>query len=316
MPETSNPDVPVVTAALVSETPVTPGQLLRAARLKSGVHLAVLSVTLKVPVKELEALEADQVDPAKGAVFVRALASSVCRQLRMDPAPVLALLPQGAQHLPPQRSVSPMSSSSRALGSRSISSTRPHARQATILVAVMLLLTAALIWLPGPSEWAWLDQLPRFSKAEPAVVTASEPVFMAPSAAVVEPMTSASDQAVSQAAQVMVSVASQASSPSASASASTASVAFALPTGLTPNVSSSELVFSASEPSWIEVRDAGKQVLWSGVLSAGEKKQIQNALPLNVVVGRAQGVTLTVRGQPFDLKPHTQVTVARFELKP
>jgi cytoskeleton protein RodZ len=314
MPETSNPDVPVVAAALVSETPVTPGQLLRAARLKSGVHLAVLSVTLKVPVKELEALEADQVDPTKGAVFVRALASSVCRQLRMDPAPVLALLPQGVQHLPPQRSVSPMSSSSRALGSRSISSTRPHARQATILVAVMLLLTAALIWLPGPSEWAWLDQLPRFSKAEPAVGTASEPVFMVPSGAVFEPMTSASDQAVSQAAQVMVSVASQASSPSSSAS--TASVAFALPTGLTSNVSPSELVFSASEPSWIEVRDAGKQVLWSGVLSAGEKKQIQNALPLNVVVGRAQGVTLTVRGQPFDLKPHTQVTVARFELKP
>jgi cytoskeleton protein RodZ len=26
-------------------------------------------------------------------------------------------------------------------------------------------------------------------------------------------------------------------------------------------------------------------------------------------------VTATLRGQPFDLKPHTQVTVARFEVK-
>lgn len=314
MPETSNPDVPVVAAALVSETPVTPGQLLRAARLKSGVHLAVLSVTLKVPVKELEALEADQVDPTKGAAFVRALASSVCRQLRMDPAPVLALLPQGVQHLPPQRSVSPMSSSSRALGSRSISSTRPHARQATILVAVMLLLTAALIWLPGPSEWAWLDQLPRFSKAESAVGAASEPVFMVASGAVVEPMTSASDQAVSQAAQVMVSVAGQASSPSTLAVP--AAAASTVPASMTPAVGSAELVFTASEPSWIEVRDASKLVIWSGVLSAGDKKQLQQTGPLNVVIGRAQGVILTVRGQPFDLKPHTQVTVARFELKP
>ena len=34
-----------------------------------------------------------------------------------------------------------------------------------------------------------------------------------------------------------------------------------------------------------------------------------------VVIGRAQAVNVTLRGQPFDLKPHTQVTVARFEVK-
>ena len=44
-----------------SEPPVlavTAGQLLRKARLKAGIHLAVLSITLKVPVRQLEALEA------------------------------------------------------------------------------------------------------------------------------------------------------------------------------------------------------------------------------------------------------------------
>ena len=34
----------------------TAGQLLREARQKAGIHLAVLSVTLKVPVRQLEAL--------------------------------------------------------------------------------------------------------------------------------------------------------------------------------------------------------------------------------------------------------------------
>jgi cytoskeleton protein RodZ len=38
-------------------------------------------------------------------------------------------------------------------------------------------------------------------------------------------------------------------------------------------------------------------------------------LPVSVVVGRAQVVSATLRGQAFDLKPHTQVTVARFEVK-
>ena len=58
----------------------TAGQLLRQARQKTGMHLAVLSVTLKVPVRQLEALEADELDPGKGPVFYRGLASSMCRQ--------------------------------------------------------------------------------------------------------------------------------------------------------------------------------------------------------------------------------------------
>jgi hypothetical protein len=86
--------VSLVPSAEAVVRPQTAGQLLREARLKAGVHLAVLSVTLKVPVRQLEALEADQLDLAKGAVFLRGLASSVCRHLNTDPAPILALLPQ------------------------------------------------------------------------------------------------------------------------------------------------------------------------------------------------------------------------------
>jgi len=78
------------------ETPpiLTAGQLLREARLKAGLHVAVLSVNLKVPVRQLEALEANEFDADKGPVFYRGLAASVCRQLNLDSAPVLALLPR------------------------------------------------------------------------------------------------------------------------------------------------------------------------------------------------------------------------------
>ena len=78
---------------------------------------------------------------------------------------------------------------------------------------------------------------------------------------------------------------------------------------------SPEWVFSASGDSWLEVRNAQKAVVWSGVVKAGESTRIQSPLPVSVVVGRAQVVTATLRGQAFDLKPHTQVTVARFEVK-
>ena len=75
---------------------VTAGTLLRRAREAAGLHVAALAVSLKVPVRKLEALESDRYDLLPDAVFVRALASSVCRTLKIDPQPVLDRLPQTA----------------------------------------------------------------------------------------------------------------------------------------------------------------------------------------------------------------------------
>lgn len=72
---------------------LTAGQMMRNARESAGLHVAALAVSMKIPVKKLEALEADRLDLLHDAVFVRALASSVCRSLKIDPAPVLNKLP-------------------------------------------------------------------------------------------------------------------------------------------------------------------------------------------------------------------------------
>ena len=70
------------------------GALLRAARERQGLHLAALAAQLKVAPRKLEALEADRYDELPDATFVRALAASMCRVLKIDPAPVLERLPQ------------------------------------------------------------------------------------------------------------------------------------------------------------------------------------------------------------------------------
>jgi len=69
------------------------GAMIRRAREAAGLHVAALAVSMKIPVKKLEALEADKLDLLHDAVFVRALAASVCRALKVDPAPVLGKLP-------------------------------------------------------------------------------------------------------------------------------------------------------------------------------------------------------------------------------
>lgn len=72
----------------------SPGELLRVARETAGVHIAALAGALKVPVSKLEALESDNFSALSDAVFARALASSICRILDLDPVPVLKLMPK------------------------------------------------------------------------------------------------------------------------------------------------------------------------------------------------------------------------------
>ena len=66
-----------------------------------GKTVVVFDTTLRdgeqspgATLNELEALEIGELSSLSGPVFVRALASSVCRHLKMDPTEVLALLPQ------------------------------------------------------------------------------------------------------------------------------------------------------------------------------------------------------------------------------
>ena len=288
----------------------TAGQLLRQARQKTGMHLAVLSVTLKVPVRQLEALEADELDPGKGPVFYRGLASSVCRHLQTDAAPILALLTQSTAQLKPLgRSVEPFETE----GSLGISSI-PWGRMASSKVfwgaALMVLLTGAFLWLPAPSQWAWMDDIKSLMADEVISQEVIEPIVVTPALVLgtPTPLTDAPTTAAAAAPSVAAATASAPVKPTPAAQP-TSSVA------VTPFDPGPEWVFSATADSWLEVRNAQKAVVWSGVVKAGESARIQSPLPVSVVVGRAQVVTATLRGQPFDLKPHTQVAVARFEVK-
>ena len=71
----------------------TPGALLRQYREDHGLALDVLAQALRVAPAKLEALEANQLEVLPDAMFARALTLAVCRQLKVDAAPVLALLP-------------------------------------------------------------------------------------------------------------------------------------------------------------------------------------------------------------------------------
>lgn len=80
-----------ITTSLTPST--TAGALLRQYREAQGFKIDVLAQALRVSASKLQALENDSLDELPDAMFARALTLAVCRQLKTDAAPVLALLP-------------------------------------------------------------------------------------------------------------------------------------------------------------------------------------------------------------------------------
>ena len=308
MPDNTNADSSLLMPEGAFVAPPTAGALLKAARQQAGVHLAVLSVNLKVPVRQLEALEADQHPAEQSPVFARALAASMCRQLRVDPAPILALMPMSANYLEPHGSVRQALAAPVELGRvRRASVDVPS--KAWWAAGAMMVLIAVLIWAPHPSQWSWLHAVtaavaPPESKPEPVTNIATAAAEAAPQNA-----TKINDPSltVGQGGQVLLPLVI----PGTAGMPATASVP-----ALTSAAPVPELLFNAINTSWIEVRDSQNQLLWNGVLNTGDSKRLQAPQPVSVVVGRADAIQVSFKDQPVDLNPHTKVNVARFEVKP
>jgi cytoskeleton protein RodZ len=67
--------------------------MLRQAREAKGIPIDFLASVLRVPVERLQALEEERLQDLPDLTFARALAQSLCRQLKIDSAPVLAAMP-------------------------------------------------------------------------------------------------------------------------------------------------------------------------------------------------------------------------------
>jgi cytoskeleton protein RodZ len=78
---------------------------------------------------------------------------------------------------------------------------------------------------------------------------------------------------------------------------------------------SKRLVFNFDQEAWVEVKDAEGKVVFSQLSPAGASRSVSGKAPLSFVVGNAHHVKLRVDDQPFDLKPHIGVTVARFSVQ-
>ena len=267
--------------------PDSAGSLLRRAREAEGLHIAALAVVLKVPVKKIEALEADRLHELPDIVFVRALASSVCRALKIAPGPILALLPLGSQ--PKLKAVETGTQASyRVKGLRSEHRfwdqlSRPYGLAIFLLV---IGLAALIFWPVKPGSVMLAVSLPAVAEsAVPVPPTAELPL---PLPVAVPPPVLDADPTVGAAAKAIVA-----------GSGST--------TGI--------LLLQARGASWVEVTDAKGVIHLRKTMSQGEVQGVSGALPMAVVLGRAGVMAVRIRDVPFDLGAVSKDNVARFEVK-
>lgn len=319
---------------------LSPGAMLRQAREASGLHIAALAVSMKVPVKKLEALEADRFDQLPDAVFVRALASAMCRALKVDAAPILDKLPQ--------TQVPRLDTEQRAINTpfRTPSEvTRPMAlpsfvRQPAVLAVLSLLLAAlGVTFWPQGNDSTTVADVPAMQPAaalpsQPETIPSAVPMNAAPAnaavAAATTPVQDANGKAVgapeiiaapqaaapavastSTAAPVAIAAPSVAAVPATAQAVST--VVAGKPAGAAPGAG--VVVFRTKGASWISVTDAQGVLQLRKTLQAGESAEAGGALPLIVTVGKVDVTTVEVRGKPFNMSELAKDNVARFEVK-
>ena len=284
---------------------LTAGGMLREAREAHGLHIDVVAAALKVPTKKLQALEDDDIDSLPDPVFARALAASVCRALRVDPAPVLAKLP-GALRPGLADADQTISSSFRSGAPRSGRGGGLPSRAVLIVVALLLVAAALMFWLPQGVFGRLSASLSGTPAVDAAINSSSETVVTAPAGTVLESVPTPSLGGTTATAPLTAAIVA----PAATAASAAADAAAAAPA--TEDV----LAFTARTESWITVNETGGRQLLRRTLKAGETVGLSGKLPMSVVIGRASGIDVKVRGKAFELAPVTgSGGVARFEVK-
>jgi cytoskeleton protein RodZ len=295
------------TGAAPGALPNTAGGLIRQARQAQGLHIAALAAAIKVVPRKLEFLESDQFDKLPDATFTRALAQTVCRTLKIDATPILALLPPPSGHRLDHVGGGLNAPFRERPGRMEPKEWTSVANPALWLAGLLVVGALAVYALPA----GWLP----FPAA--AVTRGHAPVSDAPPMAATTGAASVAAAASEPLRSDIASPAAPATSPAAlesSASASSPDTALANmgndappPPGI--------LQLRASAQSWVEVTDARGQSLIARVLQPGEEVGLDGVIPLKVRIGNAGATQVVFRGDPIELPGYTRDNVARFELK-
>lgn len=272
----------------------TVGSLLHDERLKQGLTLEMLSVDTRISLRNLEAIEADQLGHFTSPFFYKSFVKQFAKALQMDGADLANLLESQATAIPPppvpgeDMRPHPKVPALRQAGKRSVAR---WAVQAASLLIVLIGCSGVYAWWESARGAAPTTSLP--TKASPAPNRSLPPAT---------PAVKSQDTA-----NAVPDSPSTASKPDSSAPQSeVAARPDANPTGTI------HLELAAVERSWVSVVSDGKSI-FSGILDPEQTKVFDGRQTARIKAGNAGGVHIVFNGRVIGaLGPRGQVRTAVF----
>jgi len=256
------------------------GRRLAAERERLGLSIDDIAARLRLNPKQVQAIESESLPPLP-TPFLRGFVRNYAKELKLDPAPVLAEL--DARISPPVEQ--PEHESATSSGSRA--ALGEHFSKRLVLGGVIgaLVVFALIGWFASTSQ--------------PSETTATAPntvPMIAPAPAPLQPAAEAAPAI--DTAQPPIPEPEVANTPAAP-----------------PAAASEPLHLVFREQSWVEVTQADGRIVHSQINEAGTEQRIDGKVPLRLVIGNASAVSVEYKGAPVDLKPVTSVdNVARITL--
>lgn len=260
------------------------GSTLRTVREQRGLSIADVAATIKFSPRQIEALETDDYAQLAGATFLRGMLRSYAKLLHLEDAPLFALL---EPYAPQVKVVEPIPVDT-GMAMPLPAGTHRYAqylKPALLFLAGVAVVVATYLYWPEKST---------STAALPAARTPAETASVLPVAQPASP--------------ALLSV------PDASGSAQVLP-APPLLSNVVTTANAQQLVFSFEGKSWVEVKDASKQVIFAQNNLPGARQVVSGKPPFEIVVGNAPAVKLLFGERPVDLVPHTRVDVARLTVE-
>jgi cytoskeleton protein RodZ len=277
------------------------GAILRRARESAGWSIDLVSQQLKLAPRQVQALEEDDFAQLPGRTFVRGFMRNYARLLHLDADALLSALPESTAA--PSLDRPTLTPTTRTMGDLpSEAPPKPSSARWAIPLALVAIVAIALAYEFGRPL---LDR----GKGDPAGrnPAASQKAAPAPASAVAPAAVPALPAAETP--LVAAPAAVPAAAPPETANSEPPTIVAPIAPG-----TETPLVFVFRGTSWLEVRDAKGTIVLSTMGYPGATHAVGGAFPLDVVLGNAEVVMVTLRGTQFDTTPYVKQNVAKFRI--
>ncbi|WP_239323727.1 RodZ domain-containing protein [Snodgrassella gandavensis] len=273
---------------------VTLGTILAQARKQRGLSVGEVAERLKLPARQIEAMESGSYKGLPEAVFIKGFLSSYARLLELDEKELKQYLqqifPSGNRHLAAENYK--VASTELDFQDRPLRRHFPH----WLIVVLVVILIGIVVYAWQSKSTSENARQTATSSQEVSVQAASIGDVAASNIRVV-PMT-ASEQTNTQAAYAGTN-ASQADGASTSMTASPSVV-----TG------TEALVIKLENRTWLQVSDKSGKILISQIVDAGSTHQFSGGAPYKVILGYTLGASIQFAGKEVAIPQNKKRTAA------